>query len=415
MSDFQAAIEQIFLDESSRVLAALIGRLGDFALAEDVLQEAFLVAMERWPKDGIPPNPAGWLTLTAKNKAIDRLRRKKTLEKKQEILKTILEEGEDPSETDTIPDERLKLIFTCCHPALSADAQIALTLRTLGGLTTEEIAKAYLVPLKTMQQRLVRAKRKIQEEQIPYEVPPVDRLRERLEAVLAVIYLIFNEGYAASQGEQLIRTDLCAEAIRLARVLNNLLEQETALGPNAEALGLLALLLLHDSRRDARLTPDGELVPLDQQDRARWDQAKIREGIATLDKALTLRASGPYQIQAAISALHAQATAPDKTDWPQIVALYQHLVTLNPSPVVRLNWVVALAMVDGPARVLGMLDVLEDDLAEYVPFHAARADLLARAGRVEEAKLAFERAHDLSHNEIERKFFVRRLQEIARK
>lgn len=409
MSNFQAVIERTFLEESGRVLAALIGRLGDFALAEDVLQEAFVVAMERWPKDGIPPNPAGWLTLTARNRAIDRLRRAKTLEKKHELLK--LEEEPDTPETD-IPDERLKLIFTCCHPALPSDAQIALTLRTLGGLTTEEIAKAFLVPVKTMQQRLVRAKRKIQTEQIPYTVPSLADLPERLDAVLAVIYLIFNEGYAASQGAQWIRTDLCAEAIHLARVLNELLAQEPALGPCAEALGLLALLLLHDSRRDARLTPDGELVPLDQQDRARWDQAKIREGLVMLDQAIALRERGPYQIQAAISALHAQAITPGDTDWRQIAALYRRLVTMNPTPVVRLNWAVALAMVDGPARVLGMLDALEDDLGEYVPFHAARADLLARLGRVEAARTAFQRAHDLSQNEIERKFFAKRLEEL---
>ena len=354
MNSVEQIIEQTFLEHSGRVLASLIGRLGDFDLAEDVLQEAFITAMERWPKDGIPPNPAGWLTLTAKNKAIDRLRRRKTLEKKQEILKAALEE--ETPETETILDERLKLMFTCSHPALPSDAQVALTLRTLGGLTTEEIAKAFLVPVKTMQQRLVRAKRKIQDEGIPYEVPSVDSLSERLEPVLAVIYLIFNEGYAATQGEELIRKDLCGEAIRLARVLNELLENEKTLGANAEALGLLSLMLLHDSRREARLTPDGELVPLDQQDRTRWNQDKIREGIATLDKALTLHSSGPYQIQAAISALHAQATAPDETDWPQIAALYRRLVSLNPSPVVRLNWVVALAMVDGPVRVLGMLD-----------------------------------------------------------
>ena len=414
MSTVQHIIERTFLEESSRVLATLIGRLGDFALAEDVLQEAFVVAMERWPKDGIPPNPAGWLTLTAKNKAIDRLRRAKTLEKKQEILKSALEDEPDVPDTE-IPDERLKLIFTCCHPALPSDAQIALTLRTLGGLTTEEIAKAYLVPVKTMQQRLVRARRKIQTDQIPYIVPPLAELPARLETVLAVIYLIFNEGYAATQGEALIRKDLCAEAIRLARVLNELLADENTLGASAEALGLLALMLLHDSRRDARLTPDGELVPLDQQDRAQWDQNKIREGVAMLDQALSLRERGPYQIQAAISALHAQATVPEQTDWPQIVALYQRLMTLHPSPVVRLNWAVALAMVDGPARVLGMLNALEDDLEGYVPFHAARADLLARAGRVEEARLAFARARDLSQNEIERKFFIRRLREIDQK
>ncbi len=414
MSTVQHIIERTFLEESSRVLATLIGRLGDFALAEDVLQEAFVVAMERWPKDGIPPNPAGWLTLTAKNKAIDRLRRAKTLEKKQEILKSALEDEPDVPDTE-IPDERLKLIFTCCHPALPSDAQIALTLRTLGGLTTEEIAKAYLVPVKTMQQRLVRARRKIQTDQIPYIVPPLAELPARLETVLAVIYLIFNEGYAATQGEALIRKDLCAEAIRLARVLNELLADEKTLGASAEALGLLALMLLHDSRRDARLTPDGELVPLDQQDRAQWDQNKIREGVAMLDQALSLRERGPYQIQAAISALHAQATVPEQTDWPQIVALYQRLMTLHPSPVVRLNWAVALAMVDGPARVLGMLNALEDDLEGYVPFHAARADLLARAGRVEEARLAFARARDLSQNEIERKFFIRRLREIDQK
>jgi RNA polymerase sigma-70 factor (ECF subfamily) len=286
-------------------------------------------------------------------------------------------------------------------------------LRTLGGLTTEEIAKAFLVPVKTMQQRLVRAKRKIQTENILYAVPPVELLSERLEAVLAVIYLIFNEGYAASQGEHLIRKDLCAEAIRLEQVLNELLEREKSLGLHAEALGLLALMLLHDSRREARLDPGGELVPLDKQDRARWDQGKIREGMATLDKALGVGPPGPYQIQAAISALHAQAVTPGETDWLQIAALYRRLVAMNPSPVVRLNWAVALAMVEGPERVLAMLDALEPDLQTYVPFHAACADLLFQAGNVTAARAAFQRARDLSQNEIERKFFERRLREIV--
>jgi RNA polymerase sigma-70 factor, ECF subfamily len=413
MQTVEQVIEQTFVDESGRVLASLISRLGDFDLAEDVLQEAFIVAMERWPQDGIPQNPAGWLTLTAKNKAIDRLRRWKTLEEKQEILKTELEEEQKLPETPEIPDERLKLIFTCCHPILSLEAQVALTLRTLGGLKTEEIAKAFLVPIPTMQQRIVRAKKKIETENLPYAVPPLEELPARMEAVLSVIYLIFNEGYSASQGDQLIRKELCTEAIRLAEVLNSLLAHEKSLGPDAEALGLLALMLLHDSRRNARLNEEGELIPLDQQDRSLWDTGKINQGIALLDRALTLRAPGPYQIQAAISALHAQAVTSGETDWRQIAALYHRLLALNPSPVVRLNWVVALSMLDGAERVLGMLEALEHELESYVPFHAARADLLSRAARDGEAQAAYKRARDLSLNEIERKFFEKKLKELG--
>jgi RNA polymerase sigma-70 factor, ECF subfamily len=408
-----------FYRESDRILATLISSLRDFELAEDVLQDALLVALERWPVDGIPRNPSAWITTTARRKAIDRLRRNSILARKQELLQALVEQeekrGVEEMTDDSIPDERLKLIFTCCHPALALEAQVALTLHTLGGLSTTEIASAFLVPVPTMAQRLVRAKGKIRDAGIPYRVPPTGVLDERVDAVLCVLYLIFNEGYAATSGNELIRQDLCDEAIRLARVLTKLLAQESLFTGVPEALGLLALMLLHDSRRKARVGPEGELILLEEQDRSSWNQEEIAEGSAILERALCMRQPGPYQIQAAISALHAQAKKPEDTDWPQIAALYRELLLMTPSLVIELNWAVAVAMADGPLRGLALLDrpELGKALSDYHLFHTARADLLRRAGRLSEASSAYTCALDLCHNERERAFLKRRLAEIS--
>ena len=412
-----AAVEQVFRAEHGRVLGSLIAALGDFDLAEDVLQESFLTALERWPVEGQPRNPAAWLTTVARRKAIDRLRRDQAFERHQPALAADYQLAaasltvEDTMDAEIFPDERLKLIFTCCHPALSPEAQIALTLRTLGGLDTAEIAHAFLVPLPTMNQRLTRAKTKIRQAGIPFQVPAPDRLAGRLETVLHVIYLIFNEGYAASAGEDLIRVALCAEAIRLGRVLVALLEATPGVPPSPEAAGLLALMLLHDSRRVARVDEQGELVLLEDQDRSRWDRAEIEEGLARLEGALALRQPGPYQIQAAISALHAQAAAAADTDWQEIAALYCELERRTPSPVVSLNRAVAVGMAQGPLAGLMALDALhlEPELDQYHWFHAARADLLRRAGYQAEARAAYARALALCQNRAERSFLARRL------
>lgn len=420
-ASLSAVIEATFRAEHGRVLGALIGALRDFDLAEDVLQETLITALERWPQEGLPTNPAAWMVAVARRKAIDRLRRDQALARKQALLVGEFEReragamDNDPLEPEAISDERLKLIFTCCHPALAADAQIALTLRALGGLSTAEIAHAFLVPLPTMHQRLTRAKHKIRTAGIPFQVPAAPLLAERLAVVRPVLYLIFNEGYAASAGDALVRQDLCAEAIRLARVLLELLRQTPAVGEDPETLGLLALLLLHDSRRAARVDAQGELVLLEAQDRARWDAAEIAEGTALLARALAQQQPGPFQLQAAISALHAEAATAAETDWAQIVALYWELERRLPSPVVALNRAVAVGMAQGPLAGLMALDQLrlDDALSDYHWYHAARADLLRRAGYAHEAHAAYERALALCHNQAERRFLTRRLAEVA--
>lgn len=410
-------LEEVFRRESGQILATLIRATGDFDLAEDALQDAVAVAVERWAVEGVPPNPGGWLTTTARRRAIDRIRRDRRFASKLAALGALYGQQEhEPAEAETpaledrhdgaVGDDRLRLIFTCCHPSLSLEARVALTLRTLGGLTTPEIARAFLVPEATMAQRIVRAKRKIRDAGIPYRVPPAHLLPERLASVLAVVYLIFNEGYSASEGDVLVRTDLAEEAIRLGRVLARLMSDEP------EVLGLLALMLLHHARREARTDDEGELVTLESQDRGRWDAALIEEGQRLLDRAMLLRRPGSYQVQAAIAALHDEAATAADTDWPQIAALYATLERLQPSPVVALNRAVAVAMAEGIETGLRRLDRLAGELESYHLWHAARADLLRREGRHAEAAHSYAAAIERCGNAIEQRYLERRLVEV---
>lgn len=409
--DARLAVDAVYRQESRRVLATLIRLLGDFDLAEEALHDAFAAAVERWPRDGVPGNPRAWLVSTGRFKAIDALRRRARFDASLPELARQIEAAAataEPDDGDGVDDDRLRLVFTCCHPALAIDARIALTLREVCGLTTEQIAHAFLATPSTLAQRIVRAKGKIRDARIPYQVPQRADLPSRLDAVLHVVYLVFNEGYSASSGDALTRPDLSAEAIRLGRLLAELL-------PEPEALGLLALMLLHESRRAARTSPSGELVLLAEQDRSSWDRGMIAEGCALVERALSSRGFGPYAVQAAIAAVHAEAARPEDTDWPQIVGLYDVLVRADPSPVVELNRAAAVAMRDGPAAGLALVDAIlsRGELADYHLAHSARADLCRRLGRFGEARAAYERALALARQEPERRFLRRRLDELG--
>ncbi len=415
MADARTSVESVFREESGRIIATLIRLSGSFDRAEEAMQEAFASALIHWPQRGIPQNPGAWITAVAHRKLIDAVRRETTRLEKQDSIAYEVSNSQaiSPDARDDVameyPDDRLRLIFTCCHPALNLEAQVALTLRTLGGLATPEIARAFLIPEPTVAQRLVRAKKKIQTARIPYEVPSPDRLAERLTAVMAVIYLIFNEGYSATSGAALIRRDLCREAIRLGRILSQLMPEES------EASGLLALMLLQDSRRETRVNAAGDLMTLEEQDRSRWDRVEIEEGTRLVEDALRRHRVGPYQLQAAIAAVHANAPSSQATDWPEIAALYLELAAISPTPVVALNRAVAIAMSEGWERGLTAIDDLAraGDLSDYYLFHAARADLLRRLGRNQEAADAYRKAIDLATNEVEQSFLRRRLQQVS--
>jgi len=407
----RAAVDAVYRADSRRVLATLIRLLGDFDLAEEAMHDAFTAAVEQWPRDGIPANPRAWLVSTGRFKSISAMRKRARFDASLAEIAERLEAAARESgghDEESVEDDRLRLIFTCCHPALTPDAQIALTLREVCGLTTEEIAHAFFTSPSTVAQRIVRAKAKIRDAGIPYQVPALGDLAERLDSVLHVVYLVFNEGYFASSGESLTRHDLSAEAIRLGRLLIELL-------PEPEGVGLLALMLLHESRRDARTSPAGELILLADQDRSLWRREQIAEGSALVERALTMRRLGPYTLQAAIAAVHAEAPTAASTDWAQIVALYDILVRADPAPVVELNRAAAVAMRDGPLAGLTIIDAIlaRGDLADYLHAHSARADLCRRLGRVEEARASYQRALGLTRQEPERRFLERRLREIS--
>jgi RNA polymerase sigma-70 factor, ECF subfamily len=409
--DVTTAVEAVYRSDWGRIVATLISLVGDFELAEESAQEAFAAAVDQWPMSGVPEYPRAWIIQTARHKAIDRIRHKARTAEKLESYATsgMVREIEEPDyDTTEIPDERLRLIFTCCHPALASDAQIALTLRTLCGLETDEIARAFLVPSTTMAQRLVRAQRKIRAAGIPYVVPETGDMEERLDAVLTVIYLVFNEGYASTRGGALVRTDLCAEAIRLARLVRTLMSPQ----PPTEVTAILAMMLLQDARRDARLDAQGDIIVLEEQDRSQWDSAQIAEALPLVAEAFR-GGPTPFALQAAIAALHCQARRPEDTDWPQILLLYDRLAELQPSPIVALNRAVAVAMVEGPGPALTLIDKLAVELDGYHLLHAARADLLRRMGASADAAKSYARALELVTNDSERRFLERRLRELS--